>query len=108
MKEGVLLVNTSRGGLIQTSDLIEALKQKKVAGAALDVYEEEARFFFEDFSSTFIDDDVLARLLSFPNVIVTSHQAFFTKEAMSEIAKVTMENIDSFFKKDPLKNQVSL
>ena len=106
MKDGVLLVNTSRGGLIQTPDLIEALKQKKVAGAALDVYEEEDRFFFEDLSSSFIDDDVLARLLSFPNVIVTSHQAFFTEEAMRDIAKETMANIDAFFQKKPLKNHV--
>lgn len=108
MKEGVLLVNTSRGGLIQTSDLIEALKQKKIGGAALDVYEEEERFFFEDFSATCIDDDLLARLLSFPNVIVTSHQAFFTEEAMREIAQVTLQNIDCFFQNKPLLNLVSL
>lgn len=106
MKKGVLIVNTSRGGLLQTSDLIDSLKQKKIGGAALDVYEEEDRFFFEDFSDTCIDDDVLARLLSFPNVIVTSHQAFFTKEAMIDIANETLNNINAFVQHRPLINQV--
>ena len=81
MKEGVMIINTGRGQLINTNDLIEGLKEKKIAAAGLDVYEEEGEYFYEDKSDKIIDDDVLARLLSFNNVIVTSHQAFFTKEA---------------------------
>ena len=79
MKEGVMIINTGRGQLINTNDLIEGLKEKKIAAAGLDVYEEEGEYFYEDKSDKIIDDDVLARLLSFNNVIVTSHQAFFTK-----------------------------
>ena len=82
MKEGVMIINTGRGQLINTNDLIEGLKEKKIAAAGLDVYEEEGEYFYEDKSDKIIDDDVLARLLSFNNVIVTSHQAFFTKEAL--------------------------
>ena len=107
MKKGALLVNTSRGGLVQTSDLIYALKEGIVGGAALDVYEEEESFFYQDFSDSFIHDDVLARLLSFSNVIVSSHQAFFTKEAMQQIASTTLQNIDDFSKGLPLVNQVT-
>lgn len=76
MKEGVMIINTGRGQLINTNDLIEGLKEKKIAAAGLDVYEEEGEYFYEDKSDKIIDDDVLARLLSFNNVIVTSHQAF--------------------------------
>lgn len=106
MKPGVFLINTSRGGLVNTLDLIDALKSKKIAGAGLDVYEEEDRFFFEDLSSSFIDDDTLARLMTFPNVIITAHQAFFTDEAMKEIAETTLENIHCFFENKPLANEV--
>ena len=87
MKEGVMIINTGRGQLINTNDLIEGLKEKKIAAAGLDVYEEEGEYFYEDKSDKIIDDDVLARLLSFNNVIVTSHQAFFTKEALHNIAE---------------------
>ena len=107
MKDGVFIINTSRGGLINTHDLIEELKLKKVGGAGLDVYEEEDRFFFEDLSSTFIDDDTLARLMTFPNVLISAHQAFFTKEAMQEIATTTLENIKYFFDSKPLQNEVT-
>ncbi len=108
MKPGVSIINTSRGGLIDTESLIDSLKSGHVSACALDVYEEEDRYFFEDFSSTFIDDDLLARLLTFPNVIISSHQAFFTKEAMHEIAETTLKNIDSFFSQQRLENQVLL
>ena len=97
MKNGVFLINTGRGKLVDTHDLVEALKSGKVGAAGLDVYEEEDRYFFEDFSSEIIQDDTLARLLTFPNVLVTSHQAFFTKEAMHAIAGTTLENIRTFF-----------
>ena len=107
MKEGVVLVNTSRGGLVQTNDLIEGLKSKKIGGAALDVYEEEERFFYEDLSQSFIDDDLLARLLTFPNVIISSHIAFFTKEAVHDIVHTTLKNVQTFFSREPLNNEVS-
>lgn len=106
MKDGVMIVNTGRGMLIDTVDLIEALKDKKIGAAALDVYEEEADYFFEDHSNMVIEDDILGRLLSFNNVLVTSHQAFFTKEAVEEITKVTMENIKRFQDGEPLENEV--
>lgn len=96
MQDGVLLVNTGRGPLIHSADLIDALKSRKVGGAALDVYEEEERYFFEDFSNEVIDDDVLARLLSFPNVVVTAHQAFFTREALGAIAETTLGSVAEF------------
>lgn len=92
MKKGVILVNTSRGGLIDTTALIEALDEKKFLGVGLDVYEEEDEFFFEDKSNEIVTDEELIRLTSYPNVIITSHQGFFTKEAMEEIATVTLEN----------------
>ncbi len=106
MKDGVTIINTGRGQLIHTNALIEGLKEKKIAAAGLDVYEEEGDYFYEDISDNFIDDDVLARLLSFNNVIVTSHQAFFTKEAMHNIAETTLQNIDDFRKGKPLLNEV--
>ncbi len=108
MKEGVMIINTGRGQLIHTNDLIEGLKEKKIAAAGLDVYEEEGEYFYEDKSDKIIDDDVLARLLSFNNVIVTSHQAFFTKEAMQNIAETTLQNIKDFFEYHTLVNEVSL
>ena len=108
MKEGVMIINTGRGQLINTNDLIEGLKEKKIAAAGLDVYEEEGEYFYEDKSDKIIDDDVLARLLSFNNVIVTSHQAFFTKEALHNIADTTLQNIDDFRHHRPLVNEVIL
>jgi len=98
MKVGAYLVNTSRGKLIDTGALIEALKQKKLGGVALDVYEVEEGVFFEDLSHDVLQDDELARLVSFPNVLVTSHQGFLTEEALSEIARVTTENLARFGK----------
>lgn len=106
MKDGVLLVNTSRGGLIDTGDLIDALMERKFAGVGLDVYEEEDEYFFEDKSNDIITDEDLIRLTSFRNVILTSHQAFFTRDAMEAIAKVTMENARAVEEGAELKNQV--
>lgn len=106
MKDGVMIINTGRGQLINTNDLIEGLKEKKIAAAGLDVYEEEGEYFYEDKSDKIIDDDVLARLLSFNNVIVTSHQAFFTKEALHNIAETTLQNIEDFRHLRPLVNEV--
>lgn len=96
MKPGVIIVNTSRGKLIRTSALIQGLKERKIGGVALDVYEEEEGIFFEDLSYDILTDDQLARLLTFPNVLVTSHQAFLTSEALGEIARVTCENLIRF------------
>ncbi len=95
MKDGVILVNTSRGGLINTADLLEGLAHDKFAGVGLDVYEEEEEYFFEDRSDENISDADLIRLTSYRNVILTSHQAFFTKEAMMSIAEVTLENAEN-------------
>lgn len=106
MKDNVMIINTGRGLLIHTNDLIEGLKNKKIGAAGLDVYEEEGDYFYEDKSDKIIDDDVLARLLSFNNVIVTSHQAFFTKEAMENIADTTLRNIQDFVENKPLVNEV--
>lgn len=108
MKDNVMIINTGRGQLIQTNDLIDGLKEKKIAAAGLDVYEEEGEYFYEDKSDKIIDDDVLARLLSFHNVIVTSHQAFFTREAMQNIAETTLQNIEDFRLHRPLVNEVIL
>ena len=106
MRRGVLLVNTSRGKLIDSKALISGLKDKIVGGAGLDVYEEESEYFFEDRSSDVITDDVLARLLTFPNVLITSHQAFFTQEALHNIAEITLANFREFFDGGYLKNEV--
>lgn len=106
MKDGVMLINTGRGKLIKTVDLIAALKSKKIGYAGLDVYEEEGGCFFNDLSDTIISDDILSRLLTFPNVLVTSHQAFFTKEALTAIADVTMENIRLYFEEGKLPNDI--
>ena len=106
MKDGVMLINTGRGMLIHTNDLIEGLKNKKIGSAGLDVYEEESEYFYEDKSDKNIDDDVLARLLSFNNVVVTSHQAFFTHEAMQNIAETTLQNIQDFINNKKLINEV--
>jgi D-lactate dehydrogenase len=93
MKPGALILNTSRGKLIDTAALIESLKSGHIGGVALDVYEEEEGIFFEDLSGKMLLDDVLSRLLTFPNVLITSHQGFFTGEALGEIARVTVQNI---------------
>ncbi len=106
MKDGVMLINTSRGKLIDTKALIAGLKSKKIGFAGLDVYEEESEYFFEDKSQEVLTDDILARLLTFNNVIVTSHQAFFTREAMTNIAKTTLQNIKDFFDGVQLKNEI--
>ncbi len=108
MKDGVMIINTGRGRLIHTNALIEGLKTKKVGYAGLDVYEEESEYFYEDKSDKIIDDDTLARLLSFNNVIVTSHQAFFTKEALANIAHTTLDNIKDYFEGKPIENEVKL
>ncbi len=107
MKEGVVILNTSRGQLIDSDALLQSLKDGKVRGAGLDVYEEETAFFFEDYSSTIVQDDVLARLVSFPNVIMTSHQAFLTEEALQKIAEVTLFNLHQFYNGEALKNEVA-
>ncbi|MFA7256264.1 MAG: 2-hydroxyacid dehydrogenase [Kiritimatiellales bacterium] len=106
MKDGVMLINTSRGALIQTQDLIDALKSGKIGFAGLDVYEEEDEYFFEDRSGEVLTDDVLARLFTFPNVLVTAHQAFFTKEALTNIAETTLGNLDAFFHGETLDNEI--
>lgn len=106
MKDGVMIVNTGRGRLIDSVDLVEALKDKKVGAAALDVYEEEAEYFFEDLSDKVIEDDILGRLLSFHNVLITSHQAYFTEEAVEAITKTTLDNIKDFIEGKPLINEV--
>ena len=106
MKDGVMIINTGRGQLIHTNALIEGLKNKKIGSAGLDVYEEESEYFYEDQSDKIIDDDTLARLLSFNNVIVTSHQAFFTREALENIASTTLQNIKDFMNHKPLENEV--
>ncbi len=102
MKKGVVIVNTSRGGLIDAEALLEGLRARKVGAACLDVYEEEADIFFEDRSGHILDDELLSRLISLPNVIVTSHQAFLTEEALNNIAETTVTNILSCFEKDGL------
>ncbi|MEJ6470050.1 2-hydroxyacid dehydrogenase [Fusobacterium nucleatum] len=106
MKDGVILVNTGRGQLIDSADLVEALKDKKIGAVALDVYEEEENYFFEDKSNQVIEDDILGRLLSFYNVLITSHQAYFTKEAVDAITVTTLDNIRDFVEGKPLVNEV--
>lgn len=106
MKEHCYIINTSRGGLIDSKALLDALLERRLGGAALDVYEEEAEFFFEDHSEKGITDATLALLSGMPNVLITSHQAFFTEEALSNIAKVTLENMDAYFAGDKLENEV--
>ncbi len=100
MKKGVVILNTSRGGLIDAEALLEGIKERKIGAACLDVYEEEADIFFEDRSGHILGDDLLSRLISMPNVIVTSHQAFLTEEALNNIAQTTVSNILSCFEKD--------
>ena len=100
MKKGVFLINTSRGGLIESNALLEGLIKGKIGGACLDVYEEESEYFYEDNSHEGMSDETLALIISRPNVILTSHQAYFTKEALGEIARCTIEQIKRFFEQN--------
>ncbi len=106
MKKGVVIINTSRGALIQADALLEGIKSRKVGAACLDVYEEESEFFFEDFSGHIVEDDTLARLISMPNVLVTSHQAFLTEEALANIAETTVQNIVTCLQGQPCENEL--
>lgn len=106
MKSSALIINTSRGQLIDSEALLKALNEKRIGGAALDVYEEESGLFFEDNSGRIITDEVLSLLVSRPNVVITSHQAFLTEEALRSIAEVTLSNIDDFFAGKELVNEV--
>lgn len=106
MKDKVMIINTGRGRLIDTKALIRGLKERKVGSAGLDVYEEESEYFYEDFSAEIISDDTLARLISFNNVLVTSHQGFFTRDALEKIADITLENIRLFFEEDRMPNEI--
>jgi D-lactate dehydrogenase len=106
MKQGAMLINTSRGGLIETSAVLEALKSHQLGYLGIDVYEQEEKLFFSDLSETIIEDDVLMRLMSFPNVLITSHQGFFTEEALIQIAQTTLGNISAFETGRKLENEV--
>ncbi|MFO7720405.1 MAG: 2-hydroxyacid dehydrogenase [Gillisia sp.] len=108
MKNGIMLINTSRGALIDSKAVIEGLKQEQISYLGLDVYEEEADLFFEDLSNKVIKDDVFMRLLSFNNVLITGHQAFFTSNALEKIAEITLENVREFGEGTPLQNEVNL
>ncbi len=108
MKDGVILVNTSRGGLVKTEDLIKGIRAKKFFAVGLDVYEEEKRNVYEDRSNEILETSITSRLLSFPNVVITSHQGFFTQEAMSAISEVTLHNADSFQKGQKTETEVVL
>jgi D-lactate dehydrogenase len=96
MRPGAMLVNTSRGGLIDTSAVVHALKTRHLGGIAMDVYEAEGELFYNDHSGEIIDDDVLMRLMTFPNVLICGHQGFFTSQALTEIAGVTLSNLSAF------------
>lgn len=106
MKDGVMIINTSRGALINTVDVIQGLSDKKIGYLGMDVYEQEENLFFEDLSESIIQDDQILRLNSFPNVLITSHQAYFTKEAMDQITTTTLDNIRAFDKGLELRNEV--
>ncbi len=108
IKRGALLINTSRGGLVDTDAAIDALKSGQLGGLAIDVYEQEASLFFKDLSSTVIPDDVIQRLVSFPNVIVTGHQAFFTREALGTILETTIASVSNFAAGRPLANEITM
>lgn len=96
MKPGAMLINTSRGALIETKSVIQALKDRQLGGLALDVYEGESQIFYKDHGNQIIQDDELMRLMTFPNVIICGHQAFFTEEALTEIAEATLRNLEDF------------
>lgn len=106
MKFGVMLINTSRGGLLKTKDVIGALKSGQIGYLGLDVYEEEDALFFEDHSEEILQDDIIARLLTFPNVLITSHQAFLTENALSRIAETTAKNLECFEKNKECPNEI--
>ena len=106
MKPSAVIVNTSRGALIDSEALLDALKEKKIRAAALDVYEEETGIFYTDQSDTGIEDDTLARLISMPNVIITSHQGYLTEEALRAISQTTLSNIREFAEGRELTNLV--
>ena len=106
MKDKVFILNTSRGALIDTEALIEGIKSGKVGGAGLDVYEEESEFFYEDLSESILKDDTLSRLIMMPNVLVTSHQAFLTHEALRRIAEITLGNLKAYFDGEELENEI--
>ena len=106
MKDGVMIINTSRGALIDTTDAINGLKTGRIGYLGLDVYEQEEKLFFNDLSENIIQDDDIMHLLSFPNVLITSHQGFFTEEALTQIARITLSNIDEFIAGNQLKNRV--
>lgn len=108
MKHGMMLINTSRGAVIDTQAVLNGLKEGVIGHLGLDVYEEEADLFFEDLSGHFIEDDVFARLLTFPNVLITGHQAFFTAEALTKIAETTIANITSFEQTGQVDHEVSV
>jgi len=106
MKSNVMIVNTSRGGLINTGDVINALKSGHIGALAIDVYEQEEHLFFRDLSESIIQDDQIARLMTFPNVLITAHQGFFTKEALEQIAQTTLQNLSDFEDGRQLENEV--
>ncbi len=106
MKKGAMLINTSRGGLVDTQAVIASLKHGRLGYLGLDVYEQEEKLFFRDLSETIIEDDTIARLMSFPNVLITAHQAFFTRNALTQIAQTTLQNIADFEAGKPLVNEV--
>lgn len=106
LKKGVVIINTSRGALIDTEALLDGIKERKIGAACLDVYEEESGIFFHDFSGHIIEDDTLARLISMPNVIVTSHQGFLTEEALENIADITLQNVKQFFEEGRCDNEI--
>lgn len=107
MKDKVYILNTSRGALIDSEALIDGIKSGKIGGAGLDVYEEESEFFYEDLSESIMKDDVLSGLIMMPNVLITSHQAFLTHEALRRIAEITLQNLKDFFDGKPLKNEIT-
>jgi len=106
MKKGVMLINTSRGGLINTKDVIDGLKNYQIGYLGLDVYEEEAALFFDDHSEDILQDDIIARLMTFRNVLITSHQAFLTQTALQNIADTTIHNLDCFESGSKCENEL--
>ncbi len=108
MKKGAMLINTSRGGLIDTDAVIEALKDQQLGYLGIDVYEQEEKIFFRDLSQSIIADDSLQRLMAFPNVLVTAHQAFFTREALQEITQVTLSNVQDLLQHQPMRHPEAL
>lgn len=107
MKNNVTIINTSRGGLIESEALLKALREERIRAAALDVYEEETDLFYEDKSNTIVKDEVLSLLVSMPNVLITSHQAFLTEEALSNIAQITIDNMEQYLVSGKLQNEVT-